>query len=51
MHGDRWRRHSPCDKPMQTKLERERGLTVEYTLKEFYTDKWHYTIIDAPGEK
>lgn len=32
------------------KEERERGVTIACTTKEFYTDNWHYTIIDAPGE-
>merc|ERR1712076_115799 len=30
------------------KEERERGVTIACTTKEFYTDKWHYTVIDAP---
>lgn len=33
------------------KEERERGITISCTTKEFFTDKWHYTIIDAPGHK
>merc|ERR1711912_12831 len=33
------------------KEERERGVTISCTCKEFYTDKWHYTIIDAPGHR
>ena len=32
------------------KEERERGVTISCTTKEFFTDNWHYTIIDAPGE-
>ncbi len=32
------------------KEERERGVTISCTTKEFFTEKWHYTIIDAPGE-
>lgn len=32
------------------KEERERGVTIACTTKEFFTEKWHYTIIDAPGE-
>jgi hypothetical protein len=32
------------------KEERERGVTISCTTKEFFTDKFHYTIIDAPGE-
>ena len=31
------------------KEERARGVTISCTTKEFYTVKWHYTIIDAPG--
>ena len=31
------------------KEERERGVTIACTTKEFYTTKWHYTVIDAPG--
>ena len=31
--------------------ERERGVTIACITKEFYTDKWHYTIIDAPGHR
>ena len=27
------------------KEERERGVTIACTTKEFYTEKWHYTII------
>merc|ERR1712183_1103997 len=33
------------------KEERERGVTIACTTKEFYTDKWHYSIIDAPGHR
>ena len=32
------------------KEERERGVTISCTTKEFFTDSFHYTIIDAPGE-
>jgi len=31
--------------------ERERGVTIACTTKEFFTEKWHYTIIDAPGHR
>ncbi len=31
------------------KEERERGITVNCNTKEFYTDSYHYSIIDAPG--
>ena len=33
------------------KEERERGVTIACTTKEFYTEKYHYTIVDAPGHK
>lgn len=33
------------------KEERERGVTISCTTKEFYTSNWHYTIIDAPGHR
>ena len=33
------------------KDERERGLTISCTTKEFFTDKYHYSIIDAPGHR
>jgi len=33
------------------KEERARGVTISCTTKEFYTEKWHYTIIDAPGHR
>jgi len=33
------------------KEERERGVTISCTTKEFFTKKWHYTIIDAPGHR
>merc|ERR1711916_343295 len=33
------------------KDERERGVTISCTTKEFFTEKWHYTIIDAPGHR
>ena len=35
----------------QQKEERERGVTIKATTKEFFTDSKHYTIIDAPGHK
>ena len=35
----------------QQKEERERGVTIACTTKEFFTDKYHYTIIDAPGHR
>ncbi|KDD76122.1 glycosyl hydrolase [Helicosporidium sp. ATCC 50920] len=33
------------------KEERERGVTISCTTKEFFTNNWHYTIIDAPGHR
>nr|AAV34148.1 EF-1 alpha-like protein [Helicosporidium sp. ex Simulium jonesi] len=33
------------------KEERERGVTISCTTKEFFTKNWHYTIIDAPGHR
>lgn len=33
------------------KEERVRGITIQCTAKEFFTDNWHYTIIDAPGHR
>jgi elongation factor 1-alpha len=33
------------------KEERERGVTIQSNTKEFFTEKFHYTIVDAPGHK
>ena len=33
------------------KTERERGVTINCTTKEFFTDRYHYTIVDAPGHR
>merc|ERR1712072_932643 len=33
------------------KDERERGVTIACTTKEFFTDTYHYSIIDAPGHR
>ena len=33
------------------KQEREKGVTIECTTKEFFTDSYHYTIVDAPGHR
>merc|ERR1711904_682874 len=33
------------------KAERERGITIDIALWKFETDKYHYTIIDAPGHR
>eukprot|EP00971_Amphidinium_carterae_P109915 2177317-Amphidinium_carterae.1 len=30
---------------------RDRGVPYAWTPKEFYTEKWHYTIIDVPGHR
>ncbi|MEG1017256.1 MAG: GTP-binding protein, partial [Oscillospiraceae bacterium] len=32
-------------------LERERGITISCSTKEFFTERYHYTIIDAPGHR
>jgi len=33
------------------KAERERGITISCTTKEFFTPQYHYTIVDAPGHR
>lgn len=33
------------------KAERDRGITINITLTQFETAKYHYTIIDAPGHR
>ena len=33
------------------KAERDRGITINITLTQFETKKYHYTIIDAPGHR
>jgi elongation factor 1-alpha len=33
------------------KEERARGVTIQCMTKEFFTDNYHYTIIDAPGHR
>lgn len=33
------------------KEERARGVTIQCRTKEFFTDKYHYSIIDAPGHR
>merc|ERR1712167_349136 len=33
------------------KEERERGVTIKCTTKEFFTQKYHYSVIDAPGHR
>ncbi|MGI5964452.1 MAG: translation elongation factor EF-1 subunit alpha [Candidatus Methanomethylophilaceae archaeon] len=33
------------------KEERERGVTIDLAHKKFYTDKYFYTVIDAPGHR
>lgn len=33
------------------KEEQERGITITCTAKEFFTEKYHYTIVDCPGHR
>merc|ERR1712139_421527 len=33
------------------KDERERGVTIKCTTKEFFTENYHYSVIDAPGHR
>lgn len=33
------------------KSERDRGITINITLTKFETEKYHFTIIDAPGHR
>merc|ERR1711943_104188 len=33
------------------KDERERGVTIKCTTKEFFTEKYHYSVIGAPGHR
>merc|ERR1711885_29894 len=33
------------------KDERARGVTISCTTKEFFTEKYHYSVIDAPGHR
>ena len=33
------------------KEEQERGVTIQCNTKEFFTDSYHYTIVDAPGHR
>merc|ERR1711862_710549 len=35
----------------KSKDERARGVTIACTTKEFFTDRFHYTVIDAPGHR
>lgn len=35
----------------RTKEERARGITIACTTKEFFTENYHYTIVDAPGHR
>lgn len=35
----------------QLKEERERGVTIDVSHKKFETDKYYFTIIDAPGHR
>ena len=33
------------------KAERERGITIDISLWKFETEKYYFTIIDAPGHR
>jgi elongation factor 1-alpha len=33
------------------KEEQERGITISCTAKEFFTERYHYTIVDCPGHR
>ena len=35
----------------RVKEERERGVTIDLAHREFKTDKYYFTIIDAPGHR
>jgi len=35
----------------QLKEERERGVTIDVAHRKFVTDKYYFTIIDAPGHR
>jgi elongation factor 1-alpha len=35
----------------RTKEERARGVTIQCTTKEFFTPRYHYSVIDAPGHR
>ena len=35
----------------KSKEERARGVTINCVAREFFTDSYHYTIIDAPGHR
>lgn len=35
----------------KTKAERDRGITIDISMKQFYTNNFNYTLIDAPGHK
>lgn len=35
----------------KSKEERARGVTISCTTREFFTENYHYTIIDAPGHR
>eukprot|EP00172_Hildenbrandia_rubra_P004551 Plantae.Rhodophyta-Hildenbrandia_rubra.ctg940.p2 GENE.Plantae.Rhodophyta-Hildenbrandia_rubra.ctg940~~Plantae.Rhodophyta-Hildenbrandia_rubra.ctg940.p2 ORF type:complete len:467 (+),score=92.31 Plantae.Rhodophyta-Hildenbrandia_rubra.ctg940:2450-3850(+) len=35
----------------KSKEERARGVTIACTTKEFFTESYHYTVIDAPGHR
>ena len=33
------------------KVSRQKGITIDYSTKEFFTNKYHYSIIDCPGHE
>eukprot|EP00484_Ammonia_sp_Unknown_P012112 CAMPEP_0197074228 /NCGR_PEP_ID=MMETSP1384-20130603/211002_1 /TAXON_ID=29189 /ORGANISM="Ammonia sp." /LENGTH=497 /DNA_ID=CAMNT_0042513069 /DNA_START=49 /DNA_END=1542 /DNA_ORIENTATION=+ len=35
----------------KSKQERRRGLTIQCCTKEFFTESYHYTLVDAPGHR
>ena len=35
----------------KTKQEQERGITIQTTTKQFFTNNYHYSVIDAPGHR
>lgn len=35
----------------RTRLERERGVTISVSKRNFHTDRWHCTLVDCPGHK
>ncbi len=35
----------------KSEQERKQGITISCTTREFFTDSYHYSIIDAPGHR